>query len=71
MFACDESTSIDCAREMRGSDSIAKPVTPRLASASMPEGSKGLSRPISSELGLSSSSSPAAGARTLSTTSAS
>ncbi len=30
MLACDESTSIDCAREIRGSDSSAKPVTPGL-----------------------------------------
>ena len=33
MFAIDESTSSDCAREMRGTASIASAVTPRAASA--------------------------------------
>src|SRR5436309_1959609 len=31
MFACDDSTSIVCAREIRGSDSSANPVTPVFA----------------------------------------
>ena len=33
MFACDESASIDCARLIRGIDSIAKAVTPADSSA--------------------------------------
>jgi hypothetical protein len=39
MFACEESTSIACARVMRGSHSIAKPATPVAASAWIPAAS--------------------------------
>ena len=36
MFACEESTSMLCAREMRGSASMAKAVRPLAASAAIP-----------------------------------
>src|SRR5438445_2122315 len=71
MFACEDSTSIDCAREMRGSHSIANAVTPRLASASMPAALNGSSSPIRMELLFSKSNSASVGARTFSTISAS
>src|SRR5256885_1251999 len=67
MFACEDSTSIDCAREMRGSHSIANAVTPRLASASMPGALNGSSRPTRMELLFSKSNSASVGARTFST----
>ena len=70
MFACEESTSIDCAREIRGSRSSAKPVTPACASASMPAASNGSSMPTSAAPRASFDSSSPAGARTFSTSAA-
>src|SRR5438105_2537042 len=71
MFACEDSTSIDCAREMRGSHSIANAVTPRLASASMPAALNGSSSPTRMEWLFSKSNSSLVGARTFTTSSAS
>jgi hypothetical protein len=65
MLACDDSTSIDCAREMRGSSSIAKAVTPLAVMSSRL--SCGESRPIRIELRRSSGTSDVSGRLTLRT----
>ncbi len=70
MFAIELSTSIDWAREMRGTASIASAVTPRAASASSSSGlNAGASRPMSVEPGASCAISASVGALTFSTTS--
>ena len=72
MFAIELSTSIDCAREIRGTASIASTVIGRAASASTRSGfSAGLIRLISVAPSRSRPISSVAGAFTRSTTSAS
>jgi hypothetical protein len=68
MFAIELSTSIDWAREMRGTASIASAVTPRAASLSRSSGlSAGASRPTTVDPGRSSAISSSVGALTLNT----
>ena len=70
--ACDERASIDWARDMRGSSSRLKAVTPRLASAlTMSPWVEGCRKLISTAPSRSSSTSVRIGACTLSTASAS
>src|SRR5471030_753596 len=52
MLACDDSTSIDCARVMRGTASSAKARRPEAAMAAMLSASKGLSMPMSTVPGF-------------------
>ncbi len=70
MLACDDSTSIDCARVMRGTASSANACSPAAAIAALLSASKGLSMPITTVPALISARSSALGARTFSTTSA-
>ena len=70
MFACDDSTSIDCARVMRGAASRAKAVRRLSAMAARLSVSKGLSMPTRSAPGRIRLRSSAFGARTFSTSSA-
>ena len=69
--AWDESASIDCARVMRGIDSIANAVTPREPRRSMPSWSvSGWRKPISTWPSRSLPTSSSLGLRTLATRSA-
>ncbi|MNN32983.1 hypothetical protein D3C81_1467200 [compost metagenome] len=67
MFACEDSTSIDCARVMRGTASRAKADRPAVAMAAILSASNGLSMPISTVPLAIRARSSASGARTLST----
>ena len=67
MFACDDSTSIDCARVMRGTASNAKADSPAVAMVAILSASNGLSMPISTVPLAIRARSPASGARTFST----
>jgi hypothetical protein len=70
MLAIDESTSSDCAREIRGTASIASAVIGRRASSSTRSGfSPGESNPTSVAPSASVSSCSTAGAFTVKTTS--
>ena len=70
MLACEDSTSIDWARVMRGAASSAKARRPLAAMAARLSVSKGLSMPTSTAPGFIRARSSALGARTFSTTSA-
>ena len=71
MFACEDSASIDCARLIRGTASIAKLVAPLAAIARTPSPLvKGPKKPISVLPEPSRTISSAFGAATLTTTSA-
>ena len=71
MFAIDDSTSSDWAREMRGTASIASAVTPRAASAATRSGfSAGASSETTTCPGRSSAISASLGALIFSSTSA-
>jgi hypothetical protein len=70
--ACDDSASIDCARVIRGIDSIANATTPRPASRSIPSRSvKGCKNPISTWPSRSRSASASSGFWTFATASTS
>ena len=69
--ACDESASIDCARVIRGTASIANATTPWACRRAMPSGSvSGSRKPISTMPGRSAATSSAPGLPTRTTASA-
>jgi hypothetical protein len=70
MLAWLDSTSMLCARVVRGAASSAKPVTPAVARRCRPSALKGSSMPTSTAPGFICASSAGAGLRTFSTISA-
>ena len=70
MLACDDNTSIDCARVMRGAASSAKAVSPCVAMAEMFSASNGLSMPTTTVPAFISVRSSGDGALTFRTISA-
>ncbi len=70
MLACDDSTSMLCARVVRGAASSAKAVMPAADMRALFLSSNGLSMPTSTAPGFMCASSVISGARTFSTRSA-